>query len=70
MVWVGRNLLDHLVPTALLLAGTPPLHQAAHSPMQPGLEHLQGMGIHNLPSDAGGRSVDRPASKKSHQSKC
>jgi len=48
MAQVGRNLKDHLVPPLLPWAGTPPLDQAAESPIHPGLEHLQGWGIHSF----------------------
>ena len=53
MAWVGRDLKDHESPT-------PPCHRQGHQPphlildqtvqgpIQPGLEHLQGQGIHNL----------------------
>jgi len=40
MVWVGRDLTDHLLPTPLPWAGTPSLDQVAQSPVQAGLEHL------------------------------
>jgi len=42
MVWIGRNLRDHLVTT------TPPLDQVAQSPVQPGLEHCQGGAINSF----------------------
>jgi len=52
MAWVARDVKDHQVPTLLLRAGcrplNQPLNQAAHSPIQPGLEHLQGWGTHNF----------------------
>ena len=38
VVWVGRELKDHLVPTPLPWAGTLPLDQAAQSPIRPGLD--------------------------------
>jgi len=47
MVWVGRDLKDHLVPTPL------PLDQVAHSPIQPGLEHFQGGGSHSFSGQPG-----------------
>jgi len=46
MVWVGRDLIDRPVPTLLLWAGHLSLDQVAQSPVQPGLEHFQGQGIH------------------------
>jgi len=49
---VGRDLKDHQAPTLLPQAGPPTsyliLDQAAWGPIEPGLEHLQGRGIHNL----------------------
>uniref|UniRef100_A0A8C2SU90 Dynein light chain Tctex-type 2 n=1 Tax=Coturnix japonica TaxID=93934 RepID=A0A8C2SU90_COTJA len=52
MTRVGRDLKDHVVPTPLpgrATKHTPLLDQVAQGPVQPGLEHLQGRGIHNLP---------------------
>ena len=52
MAWVGRDLKDHQAPTPHHRQGRQPpyliLVQAAQGPIQPGLEHLQGWGIHNL----------------------
>ena len=48
MVWVGRDLKDHLVPTPLPGQGHPPLDQGAQSHIQPGLGHFQGGGIHSF----------------------
>jgi len=52
MAWVGRNLTHHETPTPCRMQGHQPPHlildQAAQGPIQPGLEHLQGWGIHNL----------------------
>jgi len=49
MVWVGRDLKDHLVPTPPCHGqGYLPLHQVAQSPTQPGLEHFQGGGSHSF----------------------
>jgi len=45
MVWVGRDLIDHLVPTPCHGQVHLPLDQAAQSPVQPGLGHCQGGGI-------------------------
>lgn len=47
MVWVGRDLKDHPVPTPCR-AGTPSLNQVAPKFIQPGFEHLGGSGIHSL----------------------
>ena len=52
MAWVGRDLKDHQAPTPYRMQGhqTPHLilDQATQGPIQPGLEHLEGWGIHNL----------------------
>ncbi|GAB0192649.1 cAMP-dependent protein kinase inhibitor alpha [Grus japonensis] len=48
MVWVGRDLKDHLVPTPCHGQGHPPLDHIAQSLIRPGLEHCQGWGLHNL----------------------
>jgi len=48
MVWVGRDLRDHVVPTHCYGQGHLPLDQVAQSPIQPGLEHLQGGDVHNF----------------------
>jgi len=52
MAWVGRDLKDHEAPTPLRRQGCQPpyviLDQTAQGPIQPGLEYLQGQGIHNL----------------------
>ena len=46
MAGVGRDLAAHPVPPPA--AGwLPPPAQAAHSPTQPGLEHLQEWGTHS-----------------------
>ena len=47
MVWVGRDLKDHLVPTPCHGQRHLPLDQGAQSPIQPGLEHCQGWGTHS-----------------------
>jgi len=61
MVWVGRDLKDHEAPPLLLQAGPPTsISNTAQGLIQPGLEHLQGWGIHSLP----GQPV--PASHHSH----
>jgi len=56
MVWVRRDVIDHLVPTLAKTGnnevshglGHLPLDQVAQSPVQPGLEHCQGGGIHSF----------------------
>lgn len=48
MALVGRDLNDHLVPPPCHRQGHIPLGQAAQSPIQPGLEHLQGWGNHSF----------------------
>jgi len=54
MAWIGRDLKDHEAPTppACCRQGHQPSHlildQAAQGPLQPGLERLQGWGMHNL----------------------
>jgi len=52
MAWVGRDLKDDQAPTPCHRQGCQPpylmLDQAAQGPIQPGIEHLQGRGIHNL----------------------
>jgi len=47
MVWVGRDLKAHPVPTLCCGQGCHPAAQAARSPIQLGLEHLQGWGTHS-----------------------
>jgi len=42
MVWVGRDLIDHLVPAPCHGQGPLPPAQAAPSSIQPGLERCQG----------------------------
>ena len=42
MVWVRRDLYDHLIPTPCYRQGHLPLDQVAHSPIQPGLVVLPG----------------------------
>jgi len=48
MVWVGRDLKDHLVPSPCHGQGHLPLAHAAQSSIQPGLEHCQGGGSHSF----------------------
>jgi len=46
MIWIGRHLIDDLIPTLCHGQGHLPLEQAAQSPIRPGLEHCRGGGIH------------------------
>ena len=47
--WFGLERIPKpTLPQPLLWAGTPPTHQAADSPIEPGLEHCQGWGIHSF----------------------
>ena len=52
MARVGRDLKDHEAPTPHHRQGHQPPHlipdQVAQGSIQPGLEHLQGRGIHSL----------------------
>jgi len=48
MFWIGTDLKDYLVPTPCHGQGHLPLDQVSQSPMQPGLEHFQGGGIHSF----------------------
>ena len=48
MAWVEKDPNDHLVSTPCYVQGCRPPDQAAQSHIQPGLECLQGWGIHNL----------------------
>ncbi|EOB08416.1 hypothetical protein Anapl_06434, partial [Anas platyrhynchos] len=48
MAQVGRNLKDHPFPPPCHGQEHLPPDQVAQSPIQPGLEHLQGWGIHNF----------------------
>jgi len=48
MVWVGRDLKDHPVSTPLSWSETPSTSHVAQSPIQSGLEHFQGGGVHNI----------------------
>ena len=48
MAWVEKDHNDHLVSTPCYVQGRQPADQAAQSHIQPGLECLQGWGIHNL----------------------
>ena len=48
MAWVEKDHCDHLVPTSCYVQGHQPADQAAQSHIQPGLECLQGWGIHSL----------------------
>ena len=48
MAWVKKDHNDHRVSTPCYVQGHQPPDQAAQSHIQPGLECLQGWGIHNL----------------------
>ena len=48
MAWVEKDHNDHLVSTPCYVQGHQPADQAAQSHIQPGLECLQGWGIHSL----------------------
>jgi len=48
MAWAEKDHKDHLVPTPCYVQGRQPPAQAAQSHIQPGLECLQGWGIHSL----------------------
>jgi len=48
MAWVEEDNSDHLVLNPYYVQGHQPLNQAAQSHIQPGLEGLQGWGIHIL----------------------
>ena len=48
MVWVERDLCDHLVPTPCYRQGHLPLGQGAQNPIQPALACFKEGGIHNL----------------------
>ena len=48
MAWVAKEHSAHPVPTPCYVQGRQPAAQAAQSHIQPGLECLQGWGIHSL----------------------
>ena len=48
MAWVEKDHSDHPVSTPCYVQGRQPADQAAQSHIQPGLECLQGWGIHSL----------------------
>ena len=48
MAWVGRDLKVHSDATPFYGQGYHPAAQAAQGPIQPGLEYLQGWGIHSF----------------------
>jgi len=48
MAWVEKDHNAHPVPTPHYVQGRQPPDQAAQSHIQPGLECLQGWGIHSL----------------------
>jgi len=49
MVWVGRDLKDHLVLPPCYGQEQHPPDQVAQSSIQPGPEHCQGGGSHSFP---------------------
>ena len=69
MAWVGRDLKDHqLQPLCCRQGCQPPyliLDQAAQGPIQPGLEHLQGWGIHKAHVVTDVRSFHYPINSRS-----
>ena len=48
MAWVEKDHNAHPVSTPCYVQGRQPLNQAAQSHIQPGLECLQGWGLHSL----------------------
>ena len=48
MAWIEKDHNDHLLSTSCCMKGHQPADQAAQSHIQPGLECLQGWGIHSL----------------------
>jgi len=48
MAWVEKDHNAHLLSTPCYVQGRQPAAQAAQSHIQPGLECLQGWGIHSL----------------------
>jgi len=48
MAWLEKDHNAHAVPTPCYVQGHQPAAQAAQSHLQPGLECLQGWGIHSL----------------------
>jgi len=42
MIWVGRDLKHHVVPTPVWWTGPPSTKPGCSKPIQPGLEHCQG----------------------------
>jgi len=48
VAWVGKEHSAHPIPTPCYVQGRQPADQAAQSHIQPGLECLQGWGIHSL----------------------
>ena len=48
MAWVEKDYNAHPVPTPCYVQGRQPAAQAVQSHIQPGLEYLQGWGIHSL----------------------
>ena len=52
MVWVGRDSKYHPVPTPWHIQVWNLVHQVSQGSIQPGLEHLQGWGIHTFSSSS------------------
>jgi len=50
MAWVEKDHSDHPVPTACCVQGHHPAAQAAQRHIPPGLECLQGWGVHRIPA--------------------
>ena len=48
MAWIEKDHNNHLLSTSCCMKGHQPADQAAQSHIQPGLECLQGWGIHSL----------------------
>lgn len=48
MAWVGRDQKNHFISATLPGEGHLPLFQVPQSPIQPGVEHSQGWGIHSF----------------------
>ena len=61
MTWVEKDHNDHWVSTPCYVQDRQPPDQAAQSHIQPGLERLQGWGIHSLLGQTGPRAVRKTA---------
>jgi len=60
---IEKDLQDHPVSTLPPWAGSLTTDQAAQSPIQPGLECLQGWGIHNTTQDHRPDDLNLPCPK-------